>query len=325
MIIVTGSTGHIGNNVVRQLLAHRKDVLVVCRKKVSYLSSLDAMFVEGNCFDREFMSQYFHEGDVLIHLAAFIDIKNNQYERCYETNYLGTKMLYDLACEKHLSQLIYVSSVDCISRKNDKERIKEPLDLFPEDFNQPKKRNNYGYTKTLATKYLRNQREIHKEMKVSIVYPSAVFGIHDYKPSYVGKVIQDTIRGKLEFCIPGGYNFVDVVQIAKAIVTIVEKQKAGDYILGGINVSVKELYQKMNQILAKKKKPISIPLFLVKLMIPFVPYLSKFTLQTLEEAHDYDSSKAIEELNYVIPPFDESLKNTIDFFHNQASLENQKK
>ncbi len=308
-IIVTGATGHIGNNVVRHLLKTEDNVVCVIRKESEALQGLTCKKVLGNCFDSSFMESLVSSNDTVVHMAGLIDVQNIYRKECYDINYLGTKNLYDLCKKKHVQHFVYTSSVDCLYKESLESIIAEPKDIYPDRID-----SNYGHSKALATKYLLDELQKDQEMKISIVYPSAVIGPNDYKPSAVGKVVLDCIKNKMEFGIEGGYNFVDVDSISEAIITIVKRKIRGQYILSGVDVTVFELYNELNSYLKNGKHPHKIPLFIVKMMIPFVPYLSKFSLATLLENHNYDSSKAKKDLIYDIPAFSETVKKTVDFF-----------
>ena len=64
-----------------------------------------------------------------------------------------------------------------------------------------------------------------------------------------------------------------------------------------------------------------IPKFLVYLSIPFVPYLSPFSLKTLLENHNYDNEKVREELGVTITPFDKTINDTVLWFMNNKEKE----
>ncbi|MGN0989806.1 MAG: hypothetical protein ACI4N6_05815, partial [Eubacteriales bacterium] len=128
------------------------------------------------------------------------------------------------------------------------------------------------------------------------------------------KVILDSINGKAEFGIRGGYNFVDVIDVCKVIYALSNNDKRGQYIISGQNVTVKELYEFINRQKGLKSKPIIIPFWLVYLCLPFVKVLNKITLKALTEPHDYSSLRASEELGYTATPFDITLKNTVTWF-----------
>lgn len=307
--VVTGCTGHIGNNLVKFLLKKNEKVKVLIRKIDKSIASLNVEYGVGDIFNKEFLNQHISEGDIVIHLAGIIDIKNKLYNETNEINFIGTKTITDICIEKKVKHYIYCSSVDAIYKENEFDKITEPVKMEPDKFKW-----NYPRSKAKATEYVMNKMNEDIDMKISIIYPSAVFGINDYKPSYVGKVILDVIAGKMEFGVKGGYNFVDVKDVVKAIYKASLRNENGSYILSGNNVTVFEMYDTINKVVGKKKKVWKIPLFIAKMAIPFVPYLSNFTFLTLLENHNYDNSKAINELDFLVTPFEKSVKETVEWF-----------
>lgn len=307
MYIVTGATGHIGNTVVKYLVDAGKKVRVLLRKIDDSISGLDIEYKVGNIFEEKFLAQNINKGDTVIHLAGLIDVKNKQKEETYRINYLGTKLLVDLSLNKGAKKFIYFSTTDVLEKNNNGDFIKEPSHINPDNF-----KSNYGYSKALATSYLLNLQKQQNKMNIIILYPSAVIGINDYKPSYVGKVICDVIKNRPQFSIDGGYNFVDVEDIAKFTVKICDVEESNSYILSGTQISVDQLYKAINKVLNKEKKIRKVPNFLVRLAIPFVPYLSKYTLETLQDKSKYDCSKAMQ-AGYSISPFIKTVEKAVKF------------
>ena len=153
-----------------------------------------------------------------------------------------------------------------------------------------------------------------KDFPCAMVLPSAVIGVHDYKPSAVGGVIQKVLSGGAEFGIPGGYNFVNVRDVCAAIYTLCQNDLRGTYILSGEDVSVKELYEAINRKKGYRRRPIILPLWLVRPFVPFTRVLNKITLKALCEPHNYSYAKAARELGYSPTPFDKTLDEVIAFF-----------
>jgi dTDP-4-dehydrorhamnose reductase len=120
----------------------------------------------------------------------------------------------------------------------------------------------------------------------------------------------------MQFGIKGGYNFVDVSDISEAISNLLQINNSEDYLLTGKYVSIYEFYEIVNKELNKNKKTIKIPLFLVYPFIPFVPYLSKFVIKTINQNPNFDNKKFKQLLNRDITKFSETIKNTVEFFKN---------
>lgn len=305
--VVTGATGHIGNTVVKELVKENFDVRVLVRKIDESIKDLPVDYRIGDVFEEKFISANINKGDTVIHLAGIIDIKNNRKEDTYRINYLGTKLIADICYNKGVSKFIYFSSTDVLMKSQINEFIKEPTRVNPTYC-----KSNYGYSKAEATKYLLELQEKQNKMNIIILYPSAVIGINDFKPSYMGKVVRDVIKNKPQFGVEGGYNFVDVEDVAKFTVTMCKTNISDSFILSGTQISVQQLYKALNKVLNKTKKIRNLPMWLVRLSIPFVPYLSNFTLETLQDKSKYDCSKAMK-YGYSITPFIKTIEKTVDF------------
>ncbi len=309
--VITGASGHIGNNLVR--LINEKipnaEVVVLTRRKIEKeLNGAVCRQVIGNLQDVEFLKQNIQTGDCIVHMAGLIDLTDKKQNEMFAVNYTLTKNICDIALAANVKKLIYVGSVDAIYRTGEESAIAEPDDYFPQ-----KIEGGYGRTKAMASKYVLDALKQNPQFQAAIVLPTAVLGMHDYKPSEAGKIIQKTLKGGAQFGIAGGYNFVDVLDVCNAILTLCESDMRGQYIVSGENVSVKELYQAINAYKGLKNKPIILPNWVAVLAIPFVKVLSKIMIKALQEPHNYSCEKAKVELGYTPTPFMKTLQNTVDW------------
>ena len=309
--IITGATGHIGNNLVKKLISLNKEVKVLVRKIDKSIENLPIKYMVGNVFDFDFLNNNITSEDIVIHLAGIIDIKNKNKEQVFKINYEGANLLTDICLQKNVKKYIYCSSVDAIEMK------KGSLVKEPDQINIDNIKGNYGKSKALATLYVKKIMKENPSFNASIVYPSAVIGPNDWKPSAIGKMIQDSIDKKMQFGIKGGYNFVDVDDVVDAIITLAESDFKDDYILSGEIVSVYKMYQLTNQAIGIKRRIPRLPMFLVWLGIPFVPYLSPIVFELLKTNPEYDCSKAIRDLNYQHTNFEKTIEKTVNWFKNK--------
>lgn len=289
--VITGATGHIGNNLARSLIQNHKEVVILTRRMDRAIEGLHAKFIVGDIFDDSFLDNHIREMD-----------------ETYKINYELTKKLVDICMNKNIERFIYFSSVDCIYKKND-EKVVEPEEIFADKFS-----DNYSHTKALATSYVLKMRRLYPNIKINILYPSAVIGKNDYKPSSIGKVVKDILDRKMQFGVKGGYNFIDVDDVVKATEIVIDKKIDGDFLLTGFPVTIYEFYQIVNKHLGRKKRIWKIPLFVAYLCIPFVPYLSKFVLKTINENYNYDNRKLKDILGLSLTDFDDTIDKTIKFF-----------
>lgn len=306
--VITGATGHIGNNLAKSLIQNNKEVVILTRKIDDAIKGLDAKIIIGDIFEDSFLDNNIREKDIVIHLAGVIDIKNNKKDETYKINYEGTKKLINICIHKNIERFIYFSSVDCIYKEGD-EKVVEPVEIFADKFS-----DNYSHTKALATSYVLKMRKLYPNIKINILYPSAVIGKNDYKSSSIGKVVKDIMARKMQFGVKGGYNFIDVDDVVKATEIVIDKKIEGDFLLTGFPVTIYEFYHIVNRHLGRKKRTWKIPLFIAYLFIPFVPYLSKFVLKTINENYNYDNHKLKDILGLSLTTFDDTIDKTIKFF-----------
>ncbi len=313
--VLTGASGHIGNNLARYIREKEPgaDIAVLTRRPIGReLAGVDCRQAVGDLGDDTFLAAHIHRDSVVIHMAGLIDLTDKRKEESYRINYLLTKQLCDLCREIGARKFIYTGSVDGIARPTDGAPIAEP-----KDFDPTKVEGNYGKTKAMAMAYVQAAIERDSAFPCAMVLPSAVIGAHDYKPSAVGGVVRGVLSGKPEFGIPGGYNFVNVRDVCAAIYTLCQNDRRGTYILAGEDASVRELYEAINRKKGYRRRPIILPLWLVRPYVPFTRVLNKITLKALCEPHNYSYAKAAEELGYSPTPFDATLDEVIAFFESE--------
>lgn len=319
-IIITGATGHIGNNIVRDLIENYSDIeikLLVRRLKDEAIDGFDCLKAVGDLNDVSFLNKEIEEGSVVIHSAGLIYVTNKQINEMEKINHLLTKKIVDVCIEKKVSKFIYISSVDAIN-KGEEGLIKEPISLNPDLI-----KSNYGKSKAKATLYVLNKITSGALCGV-ILYPSAVIGPYDFKVSSIGQVLVDNIHNRIMARLDGKYNFIDVRDLTKAINYCVFNSVDISYLITGEVVTVDELFTIINKKLGKKKMPIKLPLWLIMIFTNFMPLyyklrrvkpvFTKFALKTLNTNCDYDNTKAKQELNLVIRPTKESFEDAIDWF-----------
>ena len=67
--VVTGATGHIGNNLVKRLIGLNQKVRILTRRVDESIDNLQAEYKIGDVFNREFLLENINSEDVVIHLA----------------------------------------------------------------------------------------------------------------------------------------------------------------------------------------------------------------------------------------------------------------
>ena len=234
--LVTGATGHIGNVLVRKLykLGHEVHALVMQNDDISIIEPFVTV-IYGDITDKNRLFEVVKGYDAVFHLAGMVEIGFGKKKLLYKVNVEGTKNLLEACQTNKIKRLIYTSSVHAIEEKKNNQLIEEPV-----EFNPKKVKGHYAKTKAIATDIILNQTST--DLETVVVYPSGIIGPYDYKLSNFGQVFTDYLLGRLTAYLKGGYNFVDVRDVADGIISaaIKGKDKEG-YILSGHSIKIKEL------------------------------------------------------------------------------------
>lgn len=299
MIIITGATGHIGNNVVRLLLKSRNDIKLLLREDSDATKELNVSKAVGNLLDVSFLNKHIHKGDTIIHLAGYIDLHNKNYNLSYESNVVMTQYLSDIAFEKGL-RFIYTSSSDVLK--------KESNDYIPSDDHQ----RFYAKTKGIATLYVKSL--IDKGFNGIILYPTAIIGTNDYKRSAAGKQLYYVHTHSVLPYVKGAYNFIDVKDVSNVIINAIDNPYKGDVIVSGHPFTIKELYQEIARVTKRKKHLIYIPRWLAKVGSIFYRRYNATMIDVVSQDVHFSNEKMLTYLLDEVTPFEDTILETIKFY-----------
>ncbi|MEE2639467.1 MAG: NAD-dependent epimerase/dehydratase family protein [Planctomycetota bacterium] len=315
-ILVTGGTGLLGNNIVRELLAndenYRVSVAVRNDSNPAPFEDLDVQIVPVDFHAPDSVEQALDGVDTVFHSAGMIWFGWMKLEECRRANVGITSLLGEKCREKDI-QLIHVSSVDALPMGN------RDLPTTEDSTGPPKPQCNYVVSKTEADQAVR--KLFSAGLRGSIVHPGLMFGPHDWKPSS-GELIQAISKMGMWFSCPtGGISVADVRDVARgAILAALRGETGRNYILAGHNIA----YRDMCNLIADKLKVSrprgrTGPLVYAgaALVSGFQRILGNETIintaaiQMARLWHFYSSERAMTELGYQIRPLDESLDTAI--------------
>ena len=317
MILVTGAAGHLGNVLVRELLAAGKRVraLVLPGEDRTSLAGLEVEIVEGNILDEASLESAFASVETVFHLAALVSIEEGKENLLYRVNVEGTKNVIRAARQAGVRRLVYTSSIHAIERPPDGVWINEEL---PFDVNNPAG----AYDRTKAEASLAVLQAVQEGLDAVIVCPTGVIGPHDYRRSEMGEMVLSWMRRQISFIIEGHFDFVDVRDVARGHILAAEKGRSGQvYLLGGERVAIdgmRMLVQKAAGFMSPAIKiPISLALFVCHFTALYYklahrrPRLTRYSIETLISNSFISSEKAARELGYRARSLSESVADTV--------------
>jgi len=320
--IVTGASGFLGNNIIR-MLEHDDNAevraFVLNGESISSLNNLKCSIYYGDVTKADTLNSIFDgSGDAeifVIHCAAVVYIKSKYNSRVYDVNVNGTKNIVDKVLEYN-AKLIYVSSVHAIPEKSDGDLISEVSIFNPDDVV-----GLYAKTKAEAARYVMDSVK-DKGLNACIVHPSGILGPYDFSNSHLTALVREIVRGKLPMCVKGGYDFVDVRDVAKGIIMACDKGKMGEcYIMSGEFVSIKKLADLVCDVVGKKRIKVVLPIMIAKIVAPFyemyynvkgkTPLFTKYSLYTLSSNSNFSNEKAKRDLGFVTRDITDTVRDMV--------------
>ena len=318
--LVTGGTGFIGSHVVRRLCTQQYDVRVLARSTSSLqnIEGLPIEIVRGDLTDRASLDRAVEGCQVVFHVAADYRLWSRTPKDLYRNNVEGTENLLASSFANGVIRVVYTSTVGTIAFPEDGSGGSE--DNFPEPSQLS---GHYKRSKFQAEQVaLRYANEGHP---VVIVNPTAPVGECDSKPTETGKMIVDFLNRKMPAYIDTGLNIVDVGDVAEGhILAMVKGEPGSRYILGGRNMTLKEILDTLSQITGIPAPKVQLPYALAYCAGIADTFLSRITRQPpripLEgvKMAKYkmfvNSGKAERELGYRPARIEQALERAIQWF-----------
>jgi len=261
-VAVTGASGHIGNCLVRELHKKGGHVKVLVHNFDNDLATLDVQLIRGNLLDIESLKKLCEGVDVVFHLAAKIALDNRRRDEVFAVNVTGTQNIIAASKWAGVKKLIHVGSIDAIQNVSPELVMDETSPLIVSE------KSVYAFTKAESERVVLDS--VNKGFDVVILSPTAVIGPFDYRGSFLGDALLKIVRNQIPMLIRGGYNWVDVRDVAAVAVQAVESGRKGEkYILSGNFCQLQDLSALIGKISGKKTPTLLAPLVVAKLACPF--------------------------------------------------------
>jgi dihydroflavonol-4-reductase len=191
--------------------------------------------------------------DAVMHVAADYRLWVTDPEKMHATNVVGTRELLRIAREAGVPRVVYTSSVATMGFFSDGRLADESTPVSLADM--------IGHYK--RSKYLAEQEAVaaaRDGQQVIILNPTTPIGLGDIKPTPTGRIVVDFLNRKFPAYMDTGLNLVDVNEVARMHVHALEAGRSGErYILGGENLTLKQLLDKMSAITGLPSPTMRVP------------------------------------------------------------------
>lgn len=236
---VTGATGHLGLNLVLQVLerGHTAIALHHQRRVPELLRGRERLsFHRVDILDPRGLTEALSGVDGVFHVAGKISIEGDRDGDVWRCNVEGTKNVVTAALAAGVRRLVHCSSIHALKIDPWTQTVSESLDLATDQKHRPV----YDRSKAASMIAVENARE--RGLSVVTVLPSGVIGPHDPEPSRMGRVFLAVQRRSLPALTGGSFDFVDVRDVAIGMMNAMTKsQPRLRYVLGGHFVTLVDL------------------------------------------------------------------------------------
>jgi len=303
-VLVIGGTGFIGKYLVEELINHKYEVTVLCRKKVDSWNMQSVKFLFGDIKDSSIVEKATLEKDVVFHLAAKADIWGS-YRLYYQTNVVGTQNILKACIKNEVPKLVYTSTPSVVLSKKS---VKNADETIP----KPKRYlNNYQRTKSIAEQLVIEANS--PTLQTVAIRPQAVWG--DGDRHIFTRVLKKMKKKKLRIIGSGknemSVSYVNNVAWAHFLAGQADHIGGNVYFINDENPVnpwewISENTKHLNYRIPKGKIPKTIALF-VSGMLEFIyslfhiktePPFTRFTVRQLSQDHSYTIKKAKKDFGY---------------------------
>lgn len=324
-IFLTGATGFVGHHVARELVARGAQLRMLVRKS-SNLANLEGIFTGsqgdshiGDLADPFTIAPALEGCDAVMHVAADYRLWIPDPAAMYRANVDGTRELLRLAREAGVRRFVYTSSVATMGFRKDGLVVNEDTPVSLADMV-----GHYKRSKFLAE--LEAIKAAEAGQQVMILNPTTPIGSHDAKPTPTGRIFVDFLNRKFPAYVDTGLNLVDVTEVARTHADALEKGTPGRrYILGGENLTLKQILDKMSAITGIPSPTTEIPFAIAATYAFFEENITGRLLRkepraTLEEVKMgrkkmfASSARAQQELGFRVAPVYPAMRSAIEWF-----------
>ena len=320
LALVTGGTGFVGANLVRELLSdgHRVRVLARTGGDRRALEGCDVEIAEGDLLDAGAVRAAVAGAERVFHVAADYRLWAPDPAVLYRANVDGTRHVLDAASRAGAARIVYTSTVGALGI---------PKDGTPGDETTPSSLADmvgaYKASKFLAERVA--DEWAARGAPVIIVNPSTPIGPWDVKPTPTGQMVVDFLNGKMVGSVDTGLNVVHVRDVARGHIQAALKGRVGErYILGHRNLSLLEIFRALSAITGRPAPRLRVPYAVAWLAAVGMegwarvsgraPQVPLTAVRMARKRMYFDAGRAVRELGLPQTSVETALRDAVDWF-----------
>lgn len=318
---VTGATGFLGSHVARRLRDRGADLRLLLRSssRTDNIDDLPAEHLVGDLRDLESLRLGMEGCEIVFHVAADYRLWAVNGQELYQSNVQGTQNILHAARDSGIRRVVYTSSVATMGFGNNGRVTDENTPVALANMIGDYKRSKF-MAEQLVIEAARGGQD------VVMVNPTTPIGERDIKPTPTGRIVVDFLKRKFPAYVDTGLNLVDARECAEGHLLAMEKAAPGErYILGGENLTLKQILDKLAAITGLPSPRIRLP-YAVAFATGVVDTLVAGKIMKHEPRVTLDSvrmgrkkmfvtsAKAERELGWCPGPVDGALKRAVEWF-----------
>ncbi len=321
LAFVTGATGFLGSHVARVLSGQGADLRLLVRptSNLKNLEGLRADTAVGDLRDPASLEKAMSGCDTVFHVAADYRLWVRDPEEMYRSNVEGTRAILDAARKNGVQRVVHTSSVATVGFTGNGHPADEDSPVSLADMIGPYKRSKY-MSEQVALEAGRSG------LHVVVVNPTTPIGEQDVKPTPTGRIVVDFLKKKFPAYVETGLNLVDVHECARGHILALEKGKSGErYILGGENLTFKQILDKLAAITGLPSPKVKLPYIfayatgvvdetITGRLLKREPRATIDSVRMGRKKMFASSDKAERKLGWRIVPVEDALRRAVDWF-----------
>jgi dihydroflavonol-4-reductase len=255
LAFLTGGTGFVGSHAARALADQGADLRLLVRgnSNTKNIDDLKADRVIGDLGDPASLEKGISGCDVVFHVAADYRLWVRDPDAMYRANVEGTRAILRAARKNKVRRVVYTSSVATMGFTRNGRPADEESPVSLDHMIGPYKRSKF-IAEQVAIEAARAGQD------VVIVNPTTPVGERDIKPTPSGRIVVDFLKRKFPAYVDTGLNLVDAQACASGHIAALERGRSGErYILGGENLTLKQILDKLAAITGLPSPSVRVP------------------------------------------------------------------